>query len=125
MYEKQRFHDLKVRESLFKEILSIQKQIQTISIQISTQSTLLTNLTNALEVKMNKKDCLELLLGELIFQMDRFGNRLQEAEKINFAVSQAQTLAAKKAKVNRISGLKGSMLSTNAGRAGSNVSMNK
>ena len=125
MYEKQRFHDLKARESLYKEIISIQKHIQNISIQITSQSTVLTNLTNALEVKMNKKDCLELLLGELIFQMDRFGNRLQEAEKINFAVSQAQTLAAKKAKINRISGLKGSMLMKNAGGAGSNVSMNK
>lgn len=123
MYEKKRFHDLKVRESLFKELISIQKQIQSISIQITAQSTLLTNLTNSLEVKMNKKDCLELILGELIYQMDRFGNRLQEAEKINVAVSQAQASAAKKAKNNRMSGIKGSLLTTSSG--GSNMFMSK
>lgn len=120
MYEKQRFHDLHHRESLNKDILNSQKQIQMINSEISKQTPILDNLRNTLEVKMNKKTCLELLLAELIIQIRRFGLRIQEAERIDYEVAHANSIAAKKAKLNRLTSFK-----PGGNTLGSTAQMNK
>jgi hypothetical protein len=127
LYEKARFHDLKVRESLLKEIICKQKEIQQILTKITEASLSVNNLTNALEVKMKKKDCFEIILAELIFLNDRFKVRVEEADKISSAVSQAQSLAAKKAKMTRISGIKGAaaLLYSPGNNNGSTMGLNK
>jgi len=102
----------------------MQKEIQQLAIKISEKSQIVNTQTNELEIKMKKKDCLDLILGELMFQMNRFNQRWEEVERINIAIAQAQTLAAKKAKMNRISGLKGTMF-TGSNVNGSVFAINK
>jgi hypothetical protein len=51
---------------------------------------------------------------------------MQQVEKINSAVSQAQALAAKKAKTTRLTGIKGTVLGgNNSNMLGSIYAMNK
>jgi hypothetical protein len=98
-----------------------QKEIQKAVSKITQESSKVNDLTNVLELRMKKKDCLEIILRELIFQIDRFNIRTIEADKINAAVTQAQSLAAKKAKNARISGLRGSTLFATSGTNVSNT----
>ena len=104
-------------------MITMQKEIQNLALKNSENSHLINGLKNDLEVKMRKKDCLDLILGELIFQMQRLTSRWEQVEKINSAVAQAQSLAAKKAKINRINGIKGSVFLGSPNQTESNTGL--
>lgn len=110
LYEKQRFHDLKQREKLANSLLEMEKEIQSMNNQIAFLNSTTAHLSSNLDLKMRKRDCLDLLIGELIFQIQVYTDRQIEADKITAQVTQAVSNAARKAKINRVSAVKGSML---------------